>query len=171
MPNATVAQILANHLARDAVRAEAISVSAAVASARNLTSASAGGVGFAAPVMSGLAQGSGDYFGLVGVGEPTAALLVLDTGGDVVWLQCATCRRCYAQSGPGAVQPAGSLWRGPAAAALPCNSDLGGGDAGNDEIPSRKHHRLPFVDLGLGQESEVLYGKEKNTKLSLNTIN
>ena len=51
-------------------------------------------------VVSGLAQGSGEYFASVGVGTPpTPALLVLDTGSDVVWLQCAPCRRCYALSG------------------------------------------------------------------------
>jgi hypothetical protein len=49
---------------------------------------------------SGLAQGSGEYFASVGVGTPpTPALLVLDTGSDVVWLQGAPCRRCYALSG------------------------------------------------------------------------
>jgi len=37
--------------------------------------------------VSGLAQGSGEYFASVGVGTPpTPALLVLDTGSDVVWL-------------------------------------------------------------------------------------
>jgi len=46
-------------------------------------------------VVSGLAQGSGEYFTWVGVGTPP----MLDTGSDVVWLQCAPCRRCYALSG------------------------------------------------------------------------
>ena len=50
--------------------------------------------------LSSLAQGSGEYFAWVGVGTPpTPALLVLDTGSDVVWLQGAPCRRCYALSG------------------------------------------------------------------------
>ena len=51
-------------------------------------------------VVSGLALGSGKYFAWVGVGTPpTPALLVLDTGSDVVWLQCAPCCRFYALSG------------------------------------------------------------------------
>ncbi|KAF8726880.1 hypothetical protein HU200_019360 [Digitaria exilis] len=103
-PNATAPQILAHLLARDAVRADAISAAAASAGAatngtkRAPRRPSRGG--FAAPVVSGLSQGSGEYFAQVGVGTPpTPALLVLDTGSDVVWLQCAPCRHCYAQSG------------------------------------------------------------------------
>ncbi|TVT98997.1 hypothetical protein EJB05_55626, partial [Eragrostis curvula] len=93
-PNATASQLLAYRLARDATRAAEIALAAG-----NRTRARRGG-GFAAPVVSGLAQGSGEYFAQVGVGTPPSpALLVLDTGSDVVWLQCAPCRRCYAQSG------------------------------------------------------------------------
>uniref|UniRef100_A0A0A9CT86 Peptidase A1 domain-containing protein n=1 Tax=Arundo donax TaxID=35708 RepID=A0A0A9CT86_ARUDO len=97
-PNATASQLLAYRLARDAARVQGIIASV---SAGNRTRArQRRGGGFTAPVVSGLAQGSGEYFAQVGVGTPPApALLVLDTGSDVVWLQCAPCRRCYAQSG------------------------------------------------------------------------
>ncbi|XP_040383234.1 aspartyl protease family protein 2-like [Oryza brachyantha] len=52
------------------------------------------------PVLSGAPFESGEYFALIGVGTPsTKALLVIDTGSDLVWLQCSPCRRCYAQKG------------------------------------------------------------------------
>ncbi|PAN29876.1 hypothetical protein PAHAL_5G256200 [Panicum hallii] len=98
--NATAAELLRHRLRRDRRRAARISQAAAGGAAANGTRA-AGGGGVAAPVVSGLAQGSGEYFTKIGVGTPaTPALMVLDTGSDVVWLQCAPCRRCYDQSGP-----------------------------------------------------------------------
>ncbi|TVU34420.1 hypothetical protein EJB05_16252, partial [Eragrostis curvula] len=94
--DATPAELLKHRLKRDRKRAARISKAAAAA---NGTYGGAGGV--AAPVVSGLAQGSGEYFTKIGVGTPaTPALMVLDTGSDVVWMQCAPCRRCYDQSGP-----------------------------------------------------------------------
>jgi hypothetical protein len=96
--NATAAELLKHRLRRDKRRAARISKEAAGGAAANGTSR---GGGVAAPVVSGLAQGSGEYFTKIGVGTPaTQALMVLDTGSDVVWLQCAPCRRCYDQSGP-----------------------------------------------------------------------
>lgn len=90
--NATAAELLAYRLERDEKRAARLS------GAANGTRRGGGGV--VAPVVSGLAQGSGEYFTKIGVGTPaTPALMVLDTGSDVVWLQCAPCRRCYEQSG------------------------------------------------------------------------
>uniref|UniRef100_I1PYH0 Peptidase A1 domain-containing protein n=2 Tax=Oryza glaberrima TaxID=4538 RepID=I1PYH0_ORYGL len=92
--NATASDLLAHLLARDAARAAAL-----LAAPNNATRPRRRG-GFAAPLLSGLPQGSGEYFAQVGVGTPaTTALMVLDTGSDVVWLQCAPCRHCYAQSG------------------------------------------------------------------------
>ncbi|CAL4948903.1 unnamed protein product [Urochloa decumbens] len=98
--NTTAAELLKHRLRRDKRRAARISKDAAGGgAAANGTSRGSGGV--AAPVVSGLAQGSGEYFTKIGVGTPaTPALMVLDTGSDVVWLQCAPCRRCYDQSGP-----------------------------------------------------------------------
>ncbi|KAL6126315.1 hypothetical protein ACLB2K_074366 [Fragaria x ananassa] len=46
--------------------------------------------GFSSSIVSGLSQGSGEYFTRIGVGSPPKYLyMVLDTGSDVVWLQCA----------------------------------------------------------------------------------
>ncbi|OEL32616.1 Aspartyl protease family protein 2 [Dichanthelium oligosanthes] len=53
------------------------------------------------PVISGLPFDSGEYFAIVGVGDPsTRALVVIDTGSDLIWLQCAPCRHCYRQLTP-----------------------------------------------------------------------
>ncbi|KAM0911875.1 hypothetical protein ACQ4PT_013167 [Festuca glaucescens] len=53
------------------------------------------------PVVSGVGQGSGEYFSRVGVGRPARQLyMVLDTGSDVTWLQCQPCADCYTQSDP-----------------------------------------------------------------------
>lgn len=92
--NATAGELLKHRLQRDKRRAARISEAAGAGGGN-------GRKGVAAPVVSGLAQGSGEYFTKIGVGTPaTQALMVLDTGSDVVWVQCAPCRRCYEQSGP-----------------------------------------------------------------------
>ncbi|KAK6132042.1 hypothetical protein DH2020_034206 [Rehmannia glutinosa] len=53
------------------------------------------------PVISGTSQGSGEYFCRIGIGHPpTQAYMVLDTGSDVNWLQCAPCADCYQQADP-----------------------------------------------------------------------
>jgi aspartyl protease family protein len=53
------------------------------------------------PVMSGVPFDSGEYFAVIGVGDPpTHALVVIDTGSDLIWLQCLPCRRCYRQVTP-----------------------------------------------------------------------
>jgi aspartyl protease family protein len=55
---------------------------------------------FISPVVSGLSYGSGEYFTKIGIGTPqTQSLFVLDTGSDIIWLQCAPCRHCYNQTG------------------------------------------------------------------------
>lgn len=57
------------------------------------------GTGFSSSVISGLAQGSGEYFTRLGIGTPPRYLyMVLDTGSDIVWLQCAPCKKCYSQT-------------------------------------------------------------------------
>ncbi|KAG8382928.1 hypothetical protein BUALT_Bualt05G0130800 [Buddleja alternifolia] len=54
-----------------------------------------------APVISGTSQGSGEYFSRVGIGHPPSqAYMVLDTGSDVSWVQCAPCADCYQQADP-----------------------------------------------------------------------
>ncbi|KAL3824071.1 hypothetical protein ACJIZ3_020100 [Penstemon smallii] len=53
------------------------------------------------PIISGTSQGSGEYFCRVGIGKPpTQSYMVLDTGSDVNWVQCAPCADCYQQSDP-----------------------------------------------------------------------
>lgn len=57
--------------------------------------------GFEGPVISGTSQGSGEYFSRVGIGKPPSpAYVVLDTGSDVSWVQCAPCADCYQQAEP-----------------------------------------------------------------------
>ncbi|KAK9749528.1 hypothetical protein RND81_02G132000 [Saponaria officinalis] len=54
---------------------------------------------FSSSVVSGLAQGSGEYFTRLGVGTPPRYMyMVLDTGSDVVWIQCLPCKKCYDQT-------------------------------------------------------------------------
>ncbi|XP_047341687.1 protein ASPARTIC PROTEASE IN GUARD CELL 1-like [Impatiens glandulifera] len=53
------------------------------------------------PVISGISQGSGEYFSRIGIGKPAKDVyMVLDTGSDVNWMQCAPCADCYQQSDP-----------------------------------------------------------------------
>ncbi|KAE8724637.1 Protein ASPARTIC PROTEASE IN GUARD CELL 1 [Hibiscus syriacus] len=53
------------------------------------------------PIVSGSSQGSGEYFSRVGIGKPPSQVyMVLDTGSDVNWVQCAPCADCYQQSDP-----------------------------------------------------------------------
>ncbi|GAV59173.1 Asp domain-containing protein [Cephalotus follicularis] len=53
------------------------------------------------PVISGTSQGSGEYFSRVGIGKPPSPVyMVLDSGSDVNWVQCAPCANCYQQSDP-----------------------------------------------------------------------
>ncbi|KAI9072634.1 hypothetical protein K1719_045401 [Acacia pycnantha] len=44
---------------------------------------------------------SGEYFTRVGIGKPPSqAYMVIDTGSDVSWIQCAPCADCYQQADP-----------------------------------------------------------------------
>ncbi|KAK3222589.1 hypothetical protein Dsin_009614 [Dipteronia sinensis] len=53
------------------------------------------------PIVSGTSQGSGEYFSRVGIGNPPSQVyMVLDTGSDVNWVQCAPCANCYQQADP-----------------------------------------------------------------------
>ncbi|XP_062102710.1 protein ASPARTIC PROTEASE IN GUARD CELL 1-like [Humulus lupulus] len=54
-----------------------------------------------APVISGVSQGSGEYFTRIGVGTPAKQYyMAIDTGSDVNWLQCEPCSDCYQQTDP-----------------------------------------------------------------------
>lgn len=57
--------------------------------------------GFGAEVVSGMDQGSGEYFVRIGVGSPAKSqYMVIDSGSDIVWVQCQPCNLCYHQSDP-----------------------------------------------------------------------
>ncbi|KAL5156236.1 Aspartyl protease family protein 2 [Glycine soja] len=95
--NKTPEQLFQLRLQRDAKRVEGVVALAAL----NQSHARRSGSSFSSSIISGLAQGSGEYFTRIGVGTPARYVyMVLDTGSDVVWLQCAPCRKCYTQADP-----------------------------------------------------------------------
>ncbi|KAJ6833784.1 uncharacterized protein M6B38_338805 [Iris pallida] len=54
-----------------------------------------------ATLESGVSLGSGEYLMDVFIGTPPRHFsLILDTGSDLNWLQCAPCRDCFPQRGP-----------------------------------------------------------------------
>ncbi|KAL3743644.1 hypothetical protein ACJRO7_018849 [Eucalyptus globulus] len=107
-------------LQRDASRVQSISDLAVAAAAAPAGNVSRPRLGFSSSVVSGLAQGSGEYFTRLGVGTPPRYVyMVLDTGSDVVWIQCAPCRKCYSQTDP-VFDPSKST----SFAAIPCSSPL-----------------------------------------------
>ncbi|XP_040997129.1 protein ASPARTIC PROTEASE IN GUARD CELL 2 [Juglans microcarpa x Juglans regia] len=56
---------------------------------------------FGSEVVSGMDQGSGEYFVRIGVGSPpTSQYMVIDSGSDIVWVQCQPCNQCYRQADP-----------------------------------------------------------------------
>lgn len=74
---------------------------------------------FSGPIVSGVSQGSGEYFSRIAIGEPPSpAYMVLDTGSDISWVQCAPCADCYSQADP-IFEPASSASYAP----LSCEAD------------------------------------------------
>lgn len=56
---------------------------------------------FGSYVVSGMDQGSGEYFVRIGVGSPPSSqYVVIDSGSDIIWVQCQPCNQCYRQSDP-----------------------------------------------------------------------
>lgn len=108
-------------LQRDAARVSALSsLSAAAVHHHHGRTRKATRGGFSSSVISGLAQGSGEYFTRLGLGTPARYFyMVLDTGSDVVWIQSAPCRRCYSQTDP-VFDPSKSR----SFATIPCHSRL-----------------------------------------------
>ncbi|GAB4844605.1 Aspartyl protease protein 2 [Ancistrocladus abbreviatus] len=97
--NSTAEELFSLRLKRDALRVKALN-NIAAAALPNATR-SARGRDFSSSVVSGLAQGSGEYFTRLGVGTPPKYMyMVLDTGSDVVWIQCMPCKKCYTQTDP-----------------------------------------------------------------------
>ncbi|XP_020197720.1 aspartyl protease family protein 2-like [Aegilops tauschii subsp. strangulata] len=91
-PGASRGSLLSRRAAADAARYAALKASLC------LRRSSAHDDRLHSPVMSGLPFDSGEYFASIGVGTPsTTALLVIDTGSDLIWLQCKPCRRCHRQ--------------------------------------------------------------------------
>ncbi|OIW16770.1 hypothetical protein TanjilG_05504 [Lupinus angustifolius] len=120
--NKTPLHLFNLRLQRDAARVISFSSILSKATSQNKTkpTGSFTGSGFSSSVTSGLSQGSGEYFTRLGVGTPPKYIyMVLDTGSDVVWLQCKPCRRCYSQSDP-IFDPA----RSTSFAGIPCGSPL-----------------------------------------------
>lgn len=114
--NKTPEYLFGLRLQRDALRVRAFD---SLLAARNQTGRPRL-PGFSSSVTSGLSQGSGEYFTRLGVGTPPRYLyMVLDTGSDVVWLQCAPCKKCYTQTDP-VFDPRKSR----SYAGIPCGSPL-----------------------------------------------
>ncbi|CAD6232588.1 unnamed protein product [Miscanthus lutarioriparius] len=111
----TYRSLVLSRLRRDSARAAALSARATLAAdgvtrlhdlrPANESAVFAASLAAAAaiqgPVVSGVGQGSGEYFSRVGIGSPARELyMVLDTGSDVTWVQCQPCADCYQQSDP-----------------------------------------------------------------------
>ncbi|KAL6548718.1 hypothetical protein OROGR_008484 [Orobanche gracilis] len=70
------------------------------------------------PVISGVRQGSGEYFARIGVGRSAREYyMIMDSGSDVIWLQCNPCAACYHQHDPIYDPSASSTYK-----PLTCNS-------------------------------------------------
>ncbi|XP_028794748.1 aspartyl protease family protein 2-like [Neltuma alba] len=100
--NKTPEQLFNLRLQRDAARVKSfISMASNAASVDQSLVGRLGRPGFSSSIISGLTQGSGEYFTRLGVGTPPRNVyMVLDTGSDVVWLQCSPCQKCYSQTDP-----------------------------------------------------------------------
>lgn len=89
--------LLNSRLARDSARVNSLSSKLSLALNQILPE------DLSTPVVSGLSQGSGEYFSRIGVGTPPKQYyMTIDTGSDVNWIQCQPCSfsRCYQQSDP-----------------------------------------------------------------------
>ncbi|KAL4186080.1 hypothetical protein AMTRI_Chr09g12430 [Amborella trichopoda] len=83
-----------SRMRRDLLRVAALAKKLGLESAYKLTD-------FGAEVVSGMEQGSGEYFVRIGVGSPARdQFMVIDTGSDIVWVQCRPCLQCYQQADP-----------------------------------------------------------------------
>ncbi|KAH7438151.1 hypothetical protein KP509_04G002700 [Ceratopteris richardii] len=114
--NDKFAELLSQRLTRDSARVKAIEEMLEVAKAGANTAdwepvkkeESLSQEEISSPIVSGLSQGSGEYFTRIGVGSPPSdAYFVMDTGSDLSWTQCQPCASCYKQSDP-LFNPAGS---------------------------------------------------------------
>ncbi|XP_068640388.1 protein ASPARTIC PROTEASE IN GUARD CELL 2-like [Aristolochia californica] len=88
---------LNSRLKRDAARVAGLT--------RRLTQSSGGASyeveDFGSEIVSGMSEGSGEYFVRIGVGSPPRSqFMVIDSGSDIVWVQCQPCVQCYRQADP-----------------------------------------------------------------------
>lgn len=111
---------------------------------------------FGSEVVSGLDEGSGEYFVRVGVGSPPMEqYLVVDSGSDVIWVQCRPCTECYAQADPLFDPTASASFSGVSCGSAICRMVPGSGCGDSDRC-----------------EYEVEYGDGSYTKgvLALETL-
>ncbi|KAG0448231.1 hypothetical protein HPP92_027926 [Vanilla planifolia] len=176
--NFTAESIFGLRLDRDAARV--LQIENAVSPPATANGTRQGRRSFSSAVVSGLAQGSGEYFTRIGIGTPARyAFMVLDTGSDVVWMQCAPCLRCYTQSDP-IFDPRSST----SFAVVPCGADLcrrldvagcdthrrsclyqvsygdgsiTTGEFATETLTFRNGARVPTIALGCGHENEGLF--------------
>ncbi|KAK8564110.1 hypothetical protein V6N13_005675 [Hibiscus sabdariffa] len=110
---------------------------------------------FGSDVVSGMDQGSGEYFVRIGVGSPPRnQYMVIDSGSDIVWVQCQPCTQCYQQYDP-VFDPAASASYG----GVSCSSSV----CDRIENPGCHAGRCRY---------EVMYGDGSYTKgnLALETL-
>ncbi|KAK8561434.1 hypothetical protein V6N13_149385 [Hibiscus sabdariffa] len=110
---------------------------------------------FGSDVVSGMDQGSGEYFVRIGVGSPPRSqYMVIDSGSDIVWVQCQPCTQCYHQYDP-VFDPAASASYG----GVSCSSSV----CDRIENPGCHAGRCRY---------EVMYGDGSYTKgnLALETL-
>ncbi|KAE8700028.1 Aspartic proteinase nepenthesin-1 [Hibiscus syriacus] len=78
--------------------------------------AAGGSVGVKAPI----AAGNGEYLMYLSIGTPPKSYYaIMDTGSDLIWIQCKPCSQCYQQSAPIFDPKKSSTY-----AKLPCKSHL-----------------------------------------------
>eukprot|EP00268_Persea_americana_P037315 TRINITY_DN36961_c3_g1_i1.p1 TRINITY_DN36961_c3_g1~~TRINITY_DN36961_c3_g1_i1.p1 ORF type:complete len:471 (+),score=36.35 TRINITY_DN36961_c3_g1_i1:88-1500(+) len=122
---------------------------------RRLTGVGYHEMDFGSEVVSGMNEGSGEYFVRIGVGSPPRdQYMVIDSGSDIVWVQCRPCSQCYHQADP-VFDPAASA----SFAGVACDSTLCG------RLENAKCH-------GGSCHYEVLYGDGSYTTgtLALETL-
>ncbi|MBA0831808.1 hypothetical protein Goarm_016245 [Gossypium armourianum] len=175
--NVTPERLFDLQLQHDALRAETIYPIISKAVARNRPRAT-GRTGFSSSIIFGLTQGSREYFTRLGVGTPLRYLyMVLDTGSDVVWVQCSPCKNCYSQSDPIFYPTKTRSFSGiPCGSPLCCSLDSSGcnkrriciyqvsyddgsvtfGDFSTETLMFRRT-KLECVALGYGHDNEGLF--------------
>ncbi|CAE5967732.1 unnamed protein product [Arabidopsis arenosa] len=130
------------------------------------------------PVVSGVSQGSGEYFSRIGVGTPAKEMyLVLDTGSDVNWIQCEPCSDCYQQSDPVFNPTSSSTYKSLTCTARQCSlletsacrsnkclyqvsygdGSFTVGELATDTVTFGNSGKLNDVALGCGHDNEGLF--------------